>query len=173
MSGFLNGVGGIPTGELCAGLSQLKGEHPPLLEMLDVIYSLTDKIENEMDLIENFTRLKKSVAAFKAELDPHSEREEGVLFPMLGQYIGTTSGPIVAMEYEHDQAKKAISEFLGKGEKIDLSIEEMKNLSALARNAYDILTQHFYKEENVLFPMAERMLSLDEKEELYNKIQKI
>jgi regulator of cell morphogenesis and NO signaling len=46
-------------------------------------------------------------------------------------------------------------------------------LAALIKSAYLILTEHFAKEENVLFPMAERMLSDDEKEKLYQKIQEI
>lgn len=41
-----------------------------------------------------------------------------------------------------------------------------KELSKLVNEAYEILIQHFYKEKNVLFPMAERMLSEEEKEEL-------
>ncbi|MBT2722454.1 hemerythrin domain-containing protein [Bacillus sp. ISL-46] len=120
-----------------------------------------------------FAALITKVKEFKAALDPHSEREEGVLFPMMGVYIGTTSGPIAVMEYEHDQAKANIGEFLGKAESGLVSTEETKKTAELIQNAYFILTEHFSKEENVLFPMAERMLTEEEKEELYRKIQDI
>jgi regulator of cell morphogenesis and NO signaling len=92
---------------------------------------------------------------------------------MMGVYIGTTSGPIAVMEYEHDQAKANIGEFLGKAESGLASTEETKKTAELIQNAYFILTEHFSKEENVLFPMAERMLTEEEKEELYRKIQDI
>lgn len=36
--------------------------------------------------------------------------------------------------------------------------------------AHHILDEHFMKEENVLFPMAERLLSDGEKEELFARM---
>jgi len=173
MSGCMSTFGGMPQAELSKGLKQLKSEHPPLLRQLEDLYDLTQKINQENDIEANFAALITKVKEFKAALDPHSEREEGILFPMMGVYIGTTSGPIAVMEYEHDQAKANIGEFLtmvgsGLG-----STEEKKQAAELIQNAYFILTEHFSKEENVLFPMAERMLTDEEKEELFQKIQKI
>jgi hemerythrin-like domain-containing protein len=49
----------------------------------------------------------------------------------------------------------------------------MANNAGLIKNAYYTLTQHFAKEENVLFPMAENLLSKEEKEELYKRIKEI
>ena len=169
----MSAFGGMPSDELSEGLKQLKSEHPPLLAQLEELYSLTQKIDQEIELEENFNKLITKVKEFKAALDPHSEREEGVLFPMMGVYIGTTSGPIAVMEYEHDQAKANISAFLEKSITAPSESGEMKTTAELIQNAYFILTDHFAKEENVLFPMAERMLTDEEKIELYGKIQEI
>ncbi|WHY02198.1 hemerythrin domain-containing protein [Neobacillus sp. DY30] len=170
MSGCISNFGGTSPVELSKGLRQLKSEHPPLLAQLEGLFNLTSQIQENSNIENIFEELIIKVNEFKAALDPHSKREEGVLFPMMGVYIGTTSGPIAVMEYEHDQAKSKIHEFL---EKADSSIteQEKKILSDLVKDAYFILTEHFAKEENVLFPMAERMLSDDEKEELYKRIQ--
>jgi regulator of cell morphogenesis and NO signaling len=173
MSGCMSALGGMPQAELSKGLKQLKSEHPPLLNQLEEMYDLTQKIDQELDIESNYTALVTKVKEFKAALDPHSEREEGILFPMMGVYIGTTSGPIAVMEYEHDQAKANIGAFLKKAESELDSIEEKKKAAELIQNAYFILTEHFSKEENVLFPMAERMLSDEEKEILFQKIQAI
>lgn len=172
MSGCMSSFGGTSPVELSKGLRQLKSEHPPLLAQLEGLFNLTKQIQEDSGIENIFEELIIKVHEFKAALDPHSEREEGVLFPMMGVYIGTTSGPIAVMEYEHDQAKAKIHKFLEKAgsSKTDL---EKKNLSDLVKNAYFILTEHFAKEENVLFPMAERMLSEDEKEELSCRIQEI
>lgn len=172
MNGCMNAFGGMTPGELSSGLKQLKGEHPALLAQLQELNELTRQIGKRIEFEENFNILKTKVAEFKESLDPHSEREEGVLFPMLGAYIGTTSGPIAVMEYEHDQAKSKIAEFLEKAAS-NLSEEEKLELAGLIKDAYIILTDHFAKEENVLFPMAERMLTIEEKDELYRKIQEI
>lgn len=173
MSGCMSALGGMPQAELSKGLKQLKSEHPPLLEQLEGMYVLTQKVDQELDIETNFTELITKVKEFKAALDPHSEREEGILFPMMGAYIGTTSGPIAVMEYEHDQAKSNIGAFLAKVEGELDSNEDKKKAAELIQNAYFILTEHFSKEENVLFPMAERMLTDEEKEELFRKIQEI
>lgn len=173
MEGCMSVFGGIPTADLSAGLEQLKGEHPSLLKKLEGLKLLTEQIEKANILEQTFAELKTKVEYFKAELDPHSEREEGVLFPMMGKYIGTVSGPIAVMEYEHEQAKSAIKTFLTKSETAQLSIDEMKYLAGFVTNAYNILTEHFSKEEKILFPMAEKMLSEKEKEELYNRIKEI
>jgi regulator of cell morphogenesis and NO signaling len=173
MSGCMSALGGMPQAELSKGLKQLKSEHPPLLEQLEGMYQLTQKVDQEIDIETNFTGLITKVKEFKAALDPHSEREEGILFPMMGVYIGTTSGPIAVMEYEHDQAKSNIGAFLAQVESDLDSNEEKKKAAELIQNAYFILTEHFSKEENVLFPMAERMLTDEEKEELFQKIQEI
>ncbi|HEY2420312.1 MAG TPA: hemerythrin domain-containing protein [Neobacillus sp.] len=173
MNGCMSAMGGTPQAELSKGLNQLKSEHPPLLAQLADLLQLTEQVAKEVDLEKNFSELKIAVGKFKTALDPHSEREEGVLFPMLGVYIGTTTGPIAVMEYEHDQAKSKIKAFHIKAEAAQLSIEEKKSLAGLIKDAYFILTEHFSKEENVLFPMAERMLTEKEKEELYQKIQEI
>lgn len=172
MSGCMSSFGGMSPVELSKGLYQLKSEHPPLLAQLEGLFILTQQIKEDSSIDNSFEELIIKVNEFKAALDPHSEREEGVLFPMMGVYIGTTSGPIAVMEYEHDQAKAKIHEFLEKANS-SITVEEKKNLSDLVKNAYFILTEHFAKEENVLFPMAERMLSNEEKEELYKKIQEI
>jgi hemerythrin-like domain-containing protein len=167
------GFPGMQSGELSPGLAQLKTEHASLREKLASLFSLIEKIETDIDLEQTFAELKKGVIAFKAELDPHSEREESVLFPLLGQYIGTTSGPIAVMEYEHEQAKSFIKTFLERAESEQISPEKIKNLAELVKNAHNILTEHFTKEENVLFTMAERMLSEEEKAELHRRIQEI
>ncbi|WP_257985058.1 hypothetical protein [Bacillus sp. T33-2] len=50
--------------------------------------------------------------------------------------------------------------------------EKMSDDAALVKRAYYTLTEHFAKEENVLFPMAERVLTDTEKQELFEKINK-
>jgi regulator of cell morphogenesis and NO signaling len=173
MSSCMSGFGGMSQGELSEGLARLKGEHPALRAQMEELYGLTQNIDQELNVEENFYKLIKKVKEFKGALDPHSEREDGVLFPMMGAYIGTTSGPIAVMEYEHDQAKSNIGAFLDKAEVGESTTDEKKMLAELVQNAYFILTDHFNKEENVLFPMAERMLSDLEKAELLQKIQEI
>lgn len=160
--------------KLSEGLQQLKNEHPPLLLMLEELLEVCRKVESEVVSKEAiFQVLIQKVSEFIAELEPHSEREEGVLFSMMEKYIGRESGPIAVMEYEHDQAKGFISTFLDRTkENSSLSEEMMFEYVGLIKNAYYTLVDHFAKEEAVLFPMAENFFSEEEKEELKIRISK-
>jgi hemerythrin-like domain-containing protein len=162
---------GAESPELCEGLKQLKDEHPPLLNKLDEILKRCKSIERAFEQ-EQFSHLINDVLLFKDELEPHSEREEGVLFKMMEAYIGKEMGPLAVMEYEHDQAKGCIGKFI-ENTKQDrpFSKEEMMENVELIKNAYFILVDHFAKEEKVLFPMAENLLSLEEKVELLQQIR--
>lgn len=173
MDSCMSNFGQINQIELSAGLAQLKAEHPSLLEKLESLLRLTEQIDKEIEAESTFANLITNVRLFKEELDPHSEREEGILFPMMGEYIGTTSGPIAVMEYEHDQAKTLLKSFLEKTKQEHLSKEDIKITAGWIKDVYAILTEHFAKEENILFPMAEKILSDEEKAELYQNIQKI
>jgi regulator of cell morphogenesis and NO signaling len=160
---------------LCPALQQLKDEHGPLNEEKQALYEAAKQIgtnAEKADWKDELLQLREKVQLFLSHLDPHSEREEGVLFPMMAKYIGNTTGPIAVMEYEHDQAKRNIATFLEKTDALDEEVnkETAKELASYVINAYLILTEHFMKEENVLFPMAERMLSDEEKEELAKHI---
>jgi regulator of cell morphogenesis and NO signaling len=173
MEGCMSSMMGNGPIILSKGLNQLKEEHPPLLAMLEELLHITIKMGESPDRAL-FEKLTEHVQNFCSKLDPHSEREEGVLFRMMEQYLGKGTGPIAVMEYEHDQAKSCIKAFLRAAERVEhLTEKEMAEHSGLIKKAYYTLTQHFSKEENVLFPMAENLLTEDEKEELYIKIQQI
>jgi len=161
--------------ELCEPLQTLKSEHSPLTEQMEKLYQASTIIGGNPSIdnwIEQIKALKADVIAFVQHLEPHSEREEGVLFPMMAAYIGREMGPIAVMEYEHDQAKAHLKSFLEKTANLNLEVKakEAGEFAALVIQAYFILKEHFSKEENVLFPMAEQMLSDEEKEELKRKI---
>ncbi|WP_066058144.1 hemerythrin domain-containing protein [Robertmurraya korlensis] len=160
--------------ELSAGLQQLKNEHPPLLSMLDELLEVCQQIERvETTRKTMFQELIQKVKAFFHELEPHSEREEGVLFSMMEKYIGRESGPIAVMEYEHDQAKGFIGSFLKAAESnSSYTDKEMMEHAELIKKAYYTLVDHFAKEENVLFPMAENFFTDEEKQELKDRISK-
>jgi len=172
MDSCINAFSQLPKVELAEGLALLVGEHVPLREKIDGLLSLTLQLKSSKSNTEKAVELKNKVSEFKGKLVPHSEREEEILFPMLGTYIGTESGPIVMMEYEHEQAHSLIDSFLEKAEGSELFPEEIKADAEKIEKACNLLKEHFSKEELVLYPMAERMLSADEKSEILDKVGK-
>ncbi|MFC0471420.1 hemerythrin domain-containing protein [Halalkalibacter kiskunsagensis] len=157
--------------ELCAPLQRLKSEHTPLRIQMDNLYELSVSIEKENEIgriKEKLLQLRNGVIQFVALLDPHSEKEEGVLFPMVANYIGKDVGPIYVMEYEHDQAKGNLRKFLEGTINLKecLTISELFQITELYNRAYHVLQEHFLKEEEILFPMAEKLLTNEEKKRL-------
>ena len=51
--------------------------------------------------------------------------------------------------------------------------DSMIHHSSLIKNAYYTLVDHFSKEEQVLYPMAERLFTQEEKEEFNRKVSEI
>lgn len=169
MQGCPSGLLGNEVVELSEGLAQLKSEHPPLLNLLSELLTLCKEVEIQDDKAPLFLKLVEDVKSFSAKLEYHSTREEDYLFRKMEEYLGVGVGPIVVMEYEHEEAKRNIHQFFEKA-KEQLSADEMIESVSLIINANYTLVNHFAKEENVLYPMAEKMLSLEEKKELKEKL---
>lgn len=165
------GMTGGAEAPLCPPLAQLKREHIPLYAQMNAFAQQGANIGEDAavaDWLPALQELQREVAAFSEALETHSEREEAHLFTVMARYIGRDVGPIAVMEYEHEQARIHLSRFLEavNGASGPIGADEARDMAASAVQAQAVLTDHFYKEENVLFPMAERMLSGQEKEAL-------
>ncbi|MDF2790692.1 MAG: hypothetical protein K0S80_3793, partial [Neobacillus sp.] len=117
--------------------------------------------------------LYERVSAFNDKLKDHSKREEGALFPMITRHLGANDRTIEEMEAEHMKAEQHLEDFLTEAEKAGADIDEDAAgwITVYAVQALATLTQHFAKEEKMLFPLAENLLSVDEKEELERLFQ--
>jgi len=164
--------------DLCQPLRQLKTEHGPLRKQMDAFRELAMDIgqdENRVDWSMALSVLREMVERFVKELDVHSRREEDVLFEMMAKHIGREVGPIAVMEHEHDSAKAFLKQFLQAAKAVNgiLDHKQALRIADDAIQAETILSQHFLKEEQVLFPMAEQLLSAEEKRTLQEEIEKI
>jgi hemerythrin-like domain-containing protein len=89
----------------------------------------------------------------------HHAKEEGVLFPaMIAAGIPEQGGPVGVMLAEHDQGRAAVKE-------MDTAVAAFGSapsaLEAFASAAFaytTLLTNHIFKENNVLFRMADQVI---------------
>jgi regulator of cell morphogenesis and NO signaling len=160
---------------LCAALQQLKDEHAVLRAEMDLFYEITEDIEfySGPAVSQLFTKLYERVSVFTNALKKHSQREEEGLFPMMSRRLGEDDRTIEWMEFEHQKAEQHLRDFLTEAGQAGLTIDEddAKAISIYAVQAHTTLTQHFGKEEKKLFPLAENILSTDEKNELEQLLQ--
>lgn len=170
MNGCHSGFGGGSV-TLSEGLQILINEHIPLRSNLETLSSLCKKVEAVEEKEAIFNQLLQEVKDFNENLSRHSAREEDYLFKMMEKYLGKSGGPIAVMEYEHERAHGFINEFLKNTEENSTQAnDDMIKNAELIDNAVETLLEHFSKEEQVLYPMAERMFTDEEKELLKEKV---
>lgn len=135
----------------------IKGAARDLAEVIAVLERAGDWSAVEGDL----ARLEALLRDFH-EYNKHKVREENCLFPVLEKH-GVT-GPPSIMWMEHDQQRAAAKGASGAlAQRGTQSFAQFKaailpHLQALAEG----VAGHFYKEENILFPTALRVISDDE-----------
>lgn len=91
---------------------------------------------------------------FSAALLHHFTMEETVLFPAFERATGMARGPTEVMRQEHAQMR----ELLVRLEQA-LSAEDSAAFLGNSETLLVLMQQHNLKEENVLYPMADRVLA--------------
>lgn len=126
----------------------LMTEHKFLLKNAQEFYQILSEEKKDEKLEEIIHHFKDS--------ESHYLREENVLFPYLEKH-GITQPPAI-MWLEHDkirEIKKAIYQLWEKKENIGLLKEK-------ARELFEMLNSHFYKENKILFPTALNVITNEE-----------
>jgi hemerythrin-like domain-containing protein len=100
--------------------------------------------------------------------DYHHRKEEGVLFEeMEAQGFPKEGGPIVVMLSEHEQARAYTRAMKSAAERWHEGDETAQ--TEVTRNAQgyvSLLRDHIYKEDNILYPMADQLLSPEDQERM-------
>jgi hemerythrin-like domain-containing protein len=152
----------------------LKDEHRVILRMIKILLVASDKLEKGEAVSPD--AFKKAVEFVRVFADRcHHGKEEGELFPALERKgILKHRGPIAVMLMEHEQGRlfvKGLSEALVKYKKGDTKARDA--VIENARGYADLLDQHIYKEDNILYPMGDTVLSEADNRELMKKFEGI
>jgi hemerythrin-like domain-containing protein len=98
----------------------------------------------------------------------HHRKEEGVLFiAMNDSGVPAQGGPIGVMLAEHEQGRLFTREMKDAAQKWEAG--DLSARAAVVHNAFGyvaLLRQHIHKEDNILFPMADRLIPPDRQEKV-------
>lgn len=109
----------------------------------------------EAAVVENdWERARSEWARFNAALLRHFEMEETVLFPEIEAATGMAGGPTEVMRMDHEQMR-AMSGML----ETALQDGDADAFLGHSQAMMVMIQQHNMKEEQVLYPMADRALS--------------
>lgn len=141
---------------------ELTKEHDAVLVALQIL----EKVESALAVKQDEARehLGQLLDFFKVFVDRcHHAKEEEVLFPELERRgVKREAGPIGVMLMEHEAGRahlRAISDGLERLERGEAGAPSV--ICDNARGYRDLLRAHIYKENNVLFPMADRCIPDD------------
>ncbi len=144
----------------------LENDHVYILQLCDVMLQMVEQKSQETAHFELVVQLIKNFAD-----GLHHAKEEDLLFPLMGtKGFSKEQGPVAVMLHEHVQGRnyvKGISkgiEALKSGNKGSIQVI-YENLSGYAH----LLQGHIDKENNILFRMADDVLSDEEQKYLLSK----
>lgn len=150
----------------------LRAEHDVILDVLDCLENIARiaSIEWKLDV-----RSAEDSLAFLAEFADgcHHRKEEGALFPLLVKKgLPQEVGPLAVMLSEHQQGRAHIAEMYAALDERN----DAKRAAAFSTHAgayVDLLRAHIAKENNVLFPMADKMLAGTEQASLLQAFSRV
>ncbi|TDA69943.1 MAG: DUF438 domain-containing protein [Clostridia bacterium] len=151
-------------------------EHDRIIEFLEDLGRVVSELQasaEDQEVWQEKLPVLKHLVDHLMEVENHNLREENVLFPYLEKH-GITEPPNV-MWAEHDdlrrlkkQLKEAVEEY-GQTRPAELA----SRLAAVAESLRQQLSGHIFKENNVLYPMALRVLSPQEWQEIRRQCDQI
>ncbi len=137
----------------------LMEEHRLLLASAEELFVLTDQLKHEQsptDINGDLARVRHLVHHFE-DSTRHYLREENVLFPVLEKH-GIKEPPAI-MWMEHDQIRaieKILYDLMSDDDTVLL--QNMHDILIQASALKEMLSGHFYKENNVLYPASMRVI---------------
>jgi len=148
----------------------LEDDHVHVLKLTEVMVAVTrsenpdtDHISSIIDIIKNFAD------------GLHHAKEETLFFPALAlKGFSAQQGPVAVMLHEHVEGRnfvKGITENLELYKKGDKSAKA--GMYQNMRGYAELLVNHIGKENNILFRMADKVLSENEQHELLSDFEKI
>jgi hemerythrin-like domain-containing protein len=154
------------------GMEDLRNEHSEITIMLDILEKICELLDAGEDVNhEHLEQLHDFMVVFVDQC--HHAKEEESLFPTLENIDGDESKKLIEILLtEHKTGRKyakAIGEAISANEKIDS--QNRAKIVKYGRYYIRLLVQHIDKENNILFTLAEKKLSGEQNQELFEEFE--
>ena len=149
-------------------LKPLCDEHQNILKMIEALLKECAALEDSGKI--NAAFFQNAIDFVRNYADKfHHAKEEDILFAELCKdTVKMHCNPVRQMLYEHNLGRdfiKRLEEALMRQDKNEIIIN--------ARGYTDLLREHIYKEDNILYPMADETLSAEIQRQISDKFQQI
>jgi hemerythrin-like domain-containing protein len=153
---------------------ELKTEHRAIERMLRVLEGVSDRLESGEAV--DPTHLAQAVEFIQVFADRcHHGKEEDLLFVAMEEAgIPVEGGPIGVMLTEHVIGREYVGTMNRAARQYAAGdARAAEAFAAAARGYVELLRQHIGKEDNILYPMADRALSQAKQDELLEEFEVI
>ncbi len=155
-------------------IEELKAEHQAVLLTIRILDQITSNLEDGQ--VVDSRHLDQILEFLQVFVDKcHHGKEEKVLFPAMEEAgIPQEGGPIGVMLYEHEKGRSLVR-CLKIGVE-DYRVGKVEAIAEIVENAQKygrLLVAHIDKENNVLYVMAERVLSAEKMAEIAQSFVRI
>jgi iron-sulfur cluster repair protein YtfE (RIC family) len=115
-------------------------------------------------LTNNWVDAETAFNKFRAILTEHFHMEKDLLFPALVS-AGGPAGPVQMMCMEHEQMNTLVEQMAGA-----LAHRDAQGYGGLSETLLIVMQQHNLKEEQILYPIADRVL-VSQREDLLGRMR--
>jgi len=153
---------------------ELTTEHRAIERMLAVLESAAARLEAGEPVRPDVFREALDFVRNFADRCHHGKEEEN-LFPRLEELgVPREGGPLGVMLSEHDEGRAFIGAIAAAVDAYERGDEAAaRTIASNARGYVELLHGHILKEERVLFPMADQVLSADDQRSLEESFERI
>lgn len=148
-------------------LEILVNEHKNILKVIAALLNQCARDEKAGAVSADFYRSEIDFIRNYADRFHHAKEEDILFIELNKDSANMHCNPTEQMLYEHDLGRRCVKELEAGVDETDLA-----KVLAGARGYGNLLKDHIYKEDNILYPMAEEALSDEIKNEMLIKFEK-
>lgn len=151
---------------------ELVEEHKLIKRMINILESAVKKLEKgeTVDLVM-FEEAADFIRNFADKF--HHAKEEEILFKeAVKKGMPEKDSPIEAMLIEHDQGRNFVKGIIKATDRVKNGNKKAaKEIIENTKGYIELLKEHIDKEDNILYPLTERMFTENEKDKLLDRFK--
>lgn len=158
-------------------IKHLRRDHQQARKILAELESLLKTLDSNVQWTPERQQIFDTLSKyFTEDLTSIIRKEDEILYPSLKELFPSALGPLSVLRSEHQSLRIhfrrlcEIGKSLGPGEN---SPETLRDFEQCGWKAVEVLHDHLYKEDRVLFPMVARFLTAELDAELVGKMENL
>ena len=145
-----------------------------------IIQLVLNGVQKEVAFIKdtgkiNIEKLEKLIDFFQTFMDCcHHVKEERYLFPAMKKHGFFKEGEPITFLLEHKEARQMVLLIVGKVPQAKMGkLQAADDVATLFQNLIELFHRHMDREDHILFPTADQILTPQEQEEIAQAFEKV